>query len=581
MKSRLFLKIFATYFFLILLVVAVFDFLLTPHIREIVTRSIEEKLVGQARIVTLLPGAEIRNRISEIAEFANSRVTFIDASGRVITDSESEEIDMDNHLNRSEVQEARLKGIGTAVRYSRTLQENMLYVALPVKANKQITGYVRLARPLREVRESIDHVYRYLYLTLFIIALPSTLLAFIFARRITSPIRRIKEFTQKIRNGDSPGTLFMDSQDEIGQLARDINYLLQEQQEKIRLATEEKSKLEAAFASMVEGVMILDGENRIEACNQALGYMLGKTNHDILDKTILEAFHSLILQDALNQFRKSGEYTAEAISLGEEEPLIVEVNISYIKGLPSEAKKIIMAFHDVTRLRRLERVRSDFIANVTHELKTPLTAIIGYVETLQNGALGDGAVADKFLNIINDHARRLDRLVNDLLTISDLEQGEAQLHMEALPVHRIMDNVLPVIQERAEGKGLPIIVDLPPKMPVILGDRDKVTQILVNVLDNAVNYTSSGKITIKSISLDEEGYVALQIIDTGVGIPKNEIPRLGERFYRVDRARSRELGGTGLGLSIVKHLMKAHHGWMEIESSPGRGTTVTLAFPTA
>ncbi|MDD5167604.1 MAG: ATP-binding protein, partial [Syntrophales bacterium] len=482
-------------------------------------------------------------------------------------------------LNRPEVQEARLKGLGSSVRYSRTLQEDMLYVAIPMMTDNQITGYVRLARPLKEVRDSIDNVYRYIYMTLFIIALPSLLLAFLFSRNITSPIRRMTEFTQKMRNGESPGALIMDSQDEIGQLAHDMNSIFNDQQEKVRLAMEETSKLQAAFASMVEGILILDGENRIQACNRSLRLMTAMDYADMEGKTPLEAFRNASLQDALNRFQKSGQAVLEEIVFREENPIIAVVTIADIHGLPGDEKKTIMVFHDITRLKKLERMRSDFIVNVTHELRTPLTAIIGYSETLQDSAV-DEASRQKYLKIIHDHACRLGRLIDDLLTLSNLEQGETEMHMESISLREIVNNLLPIVKSKADEKNLPIILEIPEDLPPIHGDRDKIVQIILNILDNAIKFTASGKITLGAYRAEEVGFVALFITDTGPGIPKSEIPRLGERFYRVDRTRSRELGGTGLGLSIVKHLMKAHHGWIKIESASGRGTTVSLIFPT-
>ena len=581
MKRHLFIKIFTTYFVLILLVVALLDFLLIPQIREVLTKGIEDKMIGHGQIMTHMTEEQIRRNMESLADEAGARLTFIGAAGNVTADSRAEEKDMDNHLNRPEIQEARLKGRGSSVRYSRTLQENMLYVALPVKADDRITGYIRLARPLNEVRESIEKTYRYIYLTLFIIAVPSLILAFIFSRTITAPIRRITEFARKMREGQLPKALIMDSRDEIGQLANDMNHILQEQQEKTLLAMEEKSKLEAAFAAMVEGILILGSDNRIEACNPSLKRMIGRADQDFLGKTLLEAFHNAALQDALQRFRESGDVpVAEEIVMEAELSVVANVSISPIQNLPGKEKKIIMVFHDMTRLKKLERMRADFIVNLTHELKTPLTAIIGYAETLQDMKVNNAALHDRFLGIIREHAGRLSRLVDDLLILSNLEQGDILLEMMPVSPRKIMENILPIIQSKADGKGLAVRLDLPDTLPLINGDRDKVAQVFLNVLDNAVKFTSSGQIAVKAfIRPDDPHYLSVQVADTGQGIPKAEIPRLGERFYRVDRARSRDLGGTGLGLSIVKHIMKAHDGTMDIESIVGKGTTITLHFP--
>lgn len=239
----------------------------------------------------------------------------------------------------------------------------------------------------------------------------------------------------------------------------------------------------------------------------------------------------------------------------------------------------MILFHDVTHLKKLEKIRADFVANVTHEIKTPLTAILGFIETLQEGAIEEKETARKFLKTIYTHAARLNRLVEDLLTISDIELEKMEFIFESVSLSGVVENVLPIIESKAIEKGLVIDKDIPQELPPVRADRDRLAQILLNVLDNAVKFTPEpGKISITAFA-DKKGHVIVRIIDTGLGIPRDEISRLGERFYRVDKARSREMGGTGLGLSIVKHLMAALNGRIEIESEQGKGTTVLLHFP--
>jgi two-component system phosphate regulon sensor histidine kinase PhoR len=224
-------------------------------------------------------------------------------------------------------------------------------------------------------------------------------------------------------------------------------------------------------------------------------------------------------------------------------------------------------------------MRVDFVANVTHEIKTPLTAIIGFVETLEQGAIEDAASARKFLQTIRENAGRLDRLVDDLLTLSNVELGETQLHVEGVSVADVLEKARMLIQTKADLKNIMIRTDLPAALPLIRADRDRAVQVLLNILDNAVKFTPDGGQVSITASEDQQGFMMIKVSDTGSGIPKSELPRLGERFYRVDKTRSRDLGGTGLGLSIVKHLMKAHQGSMEIDSTPGKGTVVSLKFP--
>jgi two-component system, OmpR family, phosphate regulon sensor histidine kinase PhoR len=332
-----------------------------------------------------------------------------------------------------------------------------------------------------------------------------------------------------------------------------------------------------AFTSMTEGVLILNAGDKIEFVNQALSNMLADQYGDINGKTLMEAFLNADLQKSFLKFKETHATILEEVILGGIDPVIVSVSISSVHNYPGE-EKVMVVFHDVTRLKKLEKIRVDFVANVTHEIRTPLTAIIGYLETINAGALNNIDDAKKFIDISLKQARRLNRLVEDLLIISKVELGEIKLHFESISIRDVFLGVMPLFEVKAGLKKLNIQNNLQENIPHILADRDRLTQILVNVLDNAVKFTpEEGGIVIDAGQKDND--VELTIKDTGIGIPKEEVQRLGERFYRVDRSRSRDLGGTGLGLSIVKHLMIAHGGKMEIESQLSRGTKVSLFFP--
>ena len=560
--------------------VAVIGLIFGQQIKSDLTGEIRNSLRDQTRIMAFLSKSEIERRIASLSQISMSRVTLIGVTGWVIADSEKNVAELDNHLNRSEVQEARIKDHGEAIRYSHTLGVDMLYIAFPIKEGSELKGYVRLARPLYEVKKSVEQLYSNVYMSLLVVTGLFLLIAIVFFRKIITPIQKVELFTQKVCSGQVPGSLMAESNDEIGRLARNINCMVEGHQEKIRFALEEKGKLEAAFASMAEGVLILDGQDRIEMMNESLKIIIGsEVTKDILTKTPLEAFRSVELEDALDRFRKTKTPVSQEITFDDENPTTLDVAISAVQELPKGEEKTMMVFHDITRLKKLEKIREDFVANVTHEIKTPLTAIIGFIETLQGGALHDADTAKKFLQIISDNARRLDRLADDLLVLSNIELGEMQLRLEGVSPASIIENILPVFAAKTAEKSLTIDKNIPDDLPTILADRDRVYQILVNILDNAVKFTPpGGKIFITAYD-DGKGYVVVKIGDNGIGIPRNEIPRLGERFYRVDKTRSRDLGGAGLGLSIVKHLMKAHQGNMEIESRLGGGTTVFLNFP--
>jgi two-component system phosphate regulon sensor histidine kinase PhoR len=576
---RLFYKLFGSYVIISVLAVVIAGFVIERQIKTGLTRWIKDDLMAQARIMALMPETEIAAQCRLLAERASARVSLIDAAGRVIADSNRDEISVDNHLNRPEVQEARLKGQGSAVRYSQTLKMDKLYVALPLFEGPRLSGYIRLSRPTLEIAASVDQFRDSILKVLLAVLIFSLILAAVFSARIVSPIREIEAFTDKIRKGDVSGMLMIGSRDEIGKLASNINVMVAELQEKIRQANDEKWKLRAAFASMAEGVMVLDDRNRIEGLNKGMAEIIGVEYDRIVGKTPLEVFRNVELQNALHRFWQKGEPVLQEIVMGDDKPLVLDVSISAVKNPPGQEPKTMAVFHDVTRLKGLERMRVDFVANVTHEIKTPLTAIIGFVETLEQGAVEDPVTARKFLQTIRENARRLDRLVDDLLILSNVELGETKLAFEGLSVAEVLEKARLLIQAKADVKNIEIRTDLPASLPLICADRDRAVQILLNILDNAVKFTPEGGRVSITASPDRQDFMIIKVSDTGPGIPKSELPRLGERFYRVDKTRSRDLGGTGLGLSIVKHLMKAHSGEMQIDSLPGRGAEVSLKFP--
>ena len=569
-----------TYVIIIVLAMAVVAFMVGRPVKTRMMEMIESDLMTYARMINLTSSeAEIKKSIAELSGISDARITLIDTEGVVLVDSDRDVSKMDNHLNRPEIQEARIKGEGRTTRFSRTLGVDMFYIALPVKDGSEINGYIRLARPLFEIRNAVREFYGLILQSFGFILIFSFFIAFIFFSRLTAPIQEMEQFTKKLRRGEDPGTLLFDSSDEMGRLARNINYMVMELQDRVRYADEEKGKVEAAFASMSDGVMVLDSQDKIETLNKAFEDISGIRYSDIIGKTPIEAFRNIELQNVLDSFKETGIPVSREIVLGDEDRITLDVNISSIQGLPEGEEKKMILFHDVTRLKKLERMRSDFVANVTHEIKTPLTAILGFIETLQEGAIEERETARKFLKTIYRHAARLNRLVEDLLTISDIELEKMEFIFESVSLSGVVENVLPVIEAKAMEKRLIIDKDIPQRLPPVRADRDRLAQILLNILDNAVKFTpESGKISIMAFD-DKKGHVIVRIIDTGIGIPRDEISRLGERFYRVDKARSRELGGTGLGLSIVKHLMTALNGRIEIESEQGKGTTVSLHFP--
>ena len=579
MKTGLFTKLLIAFVATGILVAAAAEFLVERQLKKGFIRWTEDEMTAEANIISLMPMEEIAKQAVELAERSRSRLTLIDSLGRVITDTDLRDVEMDSHLNRSEIQEARLKGNGASIRFSHTLQIDMLYVAFLLGDQKQPKGYIRLSRSLQEVTGSIDQLRQTVLQDLLMVIFFSLLIALLFSLRQISPIRKLAAFTEKARTGSLSGQIRIESRDEIGALAENINGMVEVLHEKIRNTDEERRKLQSVFAGMVEGIVVLDSRHRIETINRGMEEMIGHRSGEIRGRTLLEAFRNIPLHDALGRFEATREKVVQEITLGDENPVVLDVTLSAVQGENVGEQKTMLVFHDVTRLKKLERIRTDFVANVTHEIRTPLTAIIGFVETLQQGAVDDREKTLEFLRTINENAQRLNRLVDDLLTLTGIELGEMTLHPEVLSLADILNQVLIVVEARVSEKNLRIVKEIPAEAPKIMADRDRLAQILLNIVDNAVKFTPAGGTVTVTASSEEQGCLTVRIADTGVGIPKGEIPRLGERFYRADKTRSRELGGTGLGLSIVKHLMQAHGGRMAIDSAPGHGTTVSLHFP--
>jgi two-component system phosphate regulon sensor histidine kinase PhoR len=579
MKKNLFYKIFFSYLVIISLSFLLLDLFLREEVEKNLTSQIETEMMSYAKIIDLSPREKITEQIGEMANISNCRVTLIDARGKVFADSEKDVTQMENHSNRPEVQEARLKGSGKSVRFSSSLNIDMLYVAVTIRNGEKINGYVRLARPLHDVQKVIQKMYESILGASAIAVIVSLLIALFISYRLAEPIRAMERFTEKLRQGEPVGAILLNTADETKKLADNINFLVEELKDKIRIANEEKSKLMTALTSMTEGVLIINAQGLIEFVSPVLGDMLSVRYEDVFGKTLMEAFRSAELQKILTEFKRTGENITREITLDMAEAVILNVSVSAVHGYPQEDKTMIV-FHDVTRLKKLEKVKEDFVANVTHEIRTPLTAIIGYLETIKNGAIGNIDETKKFVDIILNQAERLNRLVEDLLTLSHIELKELKFNFENVSINAAITNVISLVEAKAKEKKITIHNNVRENFPMIRADKDKLTQIFVNILDNAVKFTpESGRITI--VAKEADAYTAVSISDTGIGVPRDEIQRLGERFYRVDRSRSRDLGGTGLGLSIVKHLMIAHGGRMEIESELGRGTTVSLLFPLA
>ncbi len=401
------------------------------------------------------------------------------------------------------------------------------------------------------------------------IFLTAAVISIIVSRSLSRRIHRLRQFADRAAAGDFTPLEKDYARDGLSDLAQSLSGTVAQLGQSIHTLTEERNRSAAILASMIEGVAVVSGDERILYCNAAFEQILELPEGSTQNKKLVEALRQVELVSAVRQVLSGGTQVTGEVEVGTVRPRNFSVTAAPVPT--SGTTSAVLVLHDITELRRLERVRRDFVANVSHEFKTPLTAIQGFAETLLGGALEDKANRARFVDIIREHARRLARLTDDLLKLSRIEAGRLELEMLPIRVEALVNGCVETARLKAEAKGLRISVSLPPNLPPVRGDGAQLGEVLQNLLDNALQYTPHGGQIDVSAALNGQG-ITLTVADTGIGIPESELERIFERFYRVDAARSREAGGTGLGLAIARHIVDAHGGRIWVESTVGQGS---------
>jgi len=578
MRRALLRRILLSYVIIASLLLFVFWYYLSGVIENNHISQLRENLTVHGRLIAeaipLSFTGDLDSFCKRYKEKTGARITVIDSSGSVLGDSDEPSYRMGNHLNRPEIIESKAKGIGSAIRFTETTQEDFFHLAIATTRDSQ-KRFLRLSVPLKDVETAVGKIRSQVLLAYIASLLIVIVVGILQTGRIMSSIEEITTVLKEIASGRFRKRLFPKEKDELGKLANDVSDMAQALQEKLKQSEEEKYMTEAILSNMSDGLMLTDTKGRILLSNYALKNFFG-IESDMEGRTLMETLRNVEVMELVDKVIDTGEPISREIEVThpKEMYLMATATPFTVKEKPSG---VVLAFHDVTRLRQLEDMRRDFIANVSHEIKTPITAIKGFAETLLEGGIDDRENAKKFLETIKNHSERLNSLVSDLLTLSRIELGDIKIEKTPVNLDNVVDTVFATLGEKAQGKGLYLKKQIPPTIKEIKADRDRLIQILLNLVDNSIKFTEKGGVTV-TVESKNDG-IDISIEDTGIGISKKHLPRIGERFYRVDRARSRELGGTGLGLAIVKHFVKAH-GWeMEIESTEGKGTKVRLIYP--
>jgi len=590
-RRKLFLQLFSLYSLTTLASLLVINLYFVKTLHNVYYEQVVDDLELCARLVSsqferngiLQNEKELGKLVSSLSKKCGARLTVVSVSGAVLADSGKKPAHMENHADRQAIKNALAGGIGVSRRRSSTMRAMMVYVAVPVVDKGNVVGVVQASRATNTNYAVLSIAYRLIVLAVTVTGIFAGIAGFVVTRRIGMSLHRLRDAAARMAAGDLNSRAPVSDTLEFADLAETLNSMAEQLSQIIRKSSNISREQQAILSSMQEGVIAVTNDDRILILNPAAEQLLGVSMDEARGKVVFEVIRHSGLLKLLERCRGNQAALTEEIvirdpSYGIARDKILQATVRAL--VDTEGKKIgaLIVLNDVTQTRKLENMRRDFVANVSHELKTPITSIKGFIETILDGALDDPVKAREFLEIVARQTDRLDSIIEDLLTLSAIEQNElAEISKEPTQVRGLLEQAASTLQVKAKAADIQIEIECSDDL-VALVNAPLMEQAIINLLDNAIKYSPSGS-TVRLIAESTNDYVGIHVVDNGPGIAAEHIPRLFERFYRVDKARSRKMGGTGLGLAIVKHIVQAHRGRTEVRSTLGKGSTFSIFVP--
>ena len=587
-RRRLLWQLFPTYLIITGIALAAVTWYISGALRTFHSEQTAIDLKARARLIENQVQDRLRPNetpsvdalVKKLGADSATRITVVRPDGTVLGDSQEDPARMENHAGRPEIMAALQGEVGKSTRYSHTLQQEMMYVAVPVSGKEGLAAVVRTAIPVTAMDRTMNEIYWHLARAGLLIAFVAAVLSLIVSRRISRPLEEMERGARRFARGELGRRLPIAGSEEIAALAEALNQMAAQLDERLRLVVRERNEREAMLGSMVEGVLAVDTAERIIRLNRAAARLIGVSAAEVQGRSIQEVVRKVDLQRFVRQIlQEEGPVEGDLVMRSNEGERFLQAHGTRLRGDQGQQIGALIVLNDVTRLRRLENLRSEFVANVSHELKTPVTAIKGAAETLLAGALEDPKGAERFIGIVAKQADRLGAIIDDLLALSRIEQeaGLEGVVLEEGSLRPVLEGAMQTCAMAASEKNIRINLFCVPELRARI-NAPLLEQAVVNLLTNAVKYSDKGGRIVVDASLHADR-VMIKVQDFGCGIDPQHLPRLFERFYRVDRARSRALGGTGLGLSIVKHIVQSHGGEVVVNSTPGKGSVFTIILP--